>query len=440
MSDATRIAGVKAWEALDSRGRPTVACRVTLRGGAHGEALVPSGASTGRHEAVELRDGEARYAGFGVRRAVANVNGEIAAAVAGMDAQAQRDVDTAMRQLDGTATLARLGGNAVLAVSLASCRAFAAASGQDVHRAVADGAAPLLPMPMVNILSGGAHAGRMVDVQDFLAVPLGATRFAEAMEWVSRVRDAAASLVAERGGQAHLVADEGGLAAVLESNAAGLQLLTAAIERAGLRPMEDVAIAVDVAATQLWADGRYALALEGRTLDSQQMAAMVAQWCREFPVVSVEDPLAEDDWPGWETIAPALADRQLLGDDLFATNPDRLQQGIARGVGNAVLVKVNQNGTLTGAADVLRLAQRHGYATVVSARSGDTEDAIIADLAVGWRAGQIKVGSLMRSERTAKWNRLLAIEALEGGDVEFAGRTALGRSDNVVGGGRQPLP
>jgi enolase len=357
-----------------------------------------------------------------VRTAVSNVNTTIAAALQGMQVEDQRDVDDTLRRLDGTDDLSRLGGNAVLAASLACCRAAAAARGLPLYRVLAGDGAPLLPMPMVNVLSGGAHAGRMVDVQDYLAVPVGAASFAEAMEWIWRVRESAAAIVAERGGNPHLVADEGGLALWLSDNAEGLQVLTEAIERSGLRPLDDVGIALDIAATQLYDgdDGRYVLAAERRSLDAAEMVDMLAHWCRTFPIVSVEDPLAEDDWEGWRSATSALGGRQLVGDDLFVTSPERLRRGIAEGVANSVLVKVNQNGTVSGAAEVVRLARDAGYATVVSARSGETEDTTIADLAVGWRSGQIKVGSLTRSERTAKWNRLLAIEAELGPDAELA--------------------
>jgi enolase len=281
-------------------------------------------------------------------------------------------------------------------------------------------------MPMVNILSGGAHAGGMVDVQDYLAVPLGAESFAQAIEWVWRVREAAAQVVAGRGGNPHLVADEGGLAIRLADNEEGLRILTEAIERSGLRPGDEVAIALDIAATQLYADGVYVLAAEQRSLDAGEMVDMMARWCRDHPIVSIEDPLAEDDWAGWQAATRALGGCQLIGDDLFVTNAERLRRGIAEQVANTVLVKINQNGTISGTAEVMRLARAAGYATVVSARSGETEDSSIADLAVGWWAGQIKVGSLTRSERTAKWNRLLAIEAELGADATFAGRGVLG--------------
>ncbi|GAA3388968.1 phosphopyruvate hydratase [Cryptosporangium minutisporangium] len=424
MSDTT-ITGLFAWEALDSRGKPTVGCEVRLDGGAIGRATVPSGASTGRHEARELRDGEARYGGNGVRKAVANVTGEIADAVRGLDVA---DLDVSLRTLDGTADLGRLGANAVLAVSVGAAVAGAAARGLPLHRAVADeGAAPLLPLPMVNIISGGAHSGRSIDVQDFLAVPLGARTFAEAIEWAARVRAGAAEELEHRNFPVALVADEGGLGPFLHTNRAALDVLVAGIERAGLRPGDDVGIAIDVAATQFArADGRYVLAAENRELTADGLVDELADWCASYPIVSLEDALAEDDWAGWRTATERLSGRQLLGDDLFVTNPDRLDRGIREHVANAVLVKPNQIGTLDTARAVVRRAQAAGYTTVLSARSGETEDDWLADLAVGWRTGQIKVGSTTRSERTAKWNRLLRLEAELGSRAEYAGRTALG--------------
>lgn len=422
----TAIAGVFAWEALDSRGNPTVACEVRLEGGARGVATAPSGASTGSHEAHELRDGGSRYAGKGVRRAVANAGGELAEAVRGLAADDQEAVDRALRAADGTPDLSRLGANATLAVSMAVALAAAEAHHLPLHRYLqADGADPLLPLPMVNVISGGAHAGGAIDVQDLLVVPRGAESFSQAIEWAWRVRRAAAELLAGRGLTTALVADEGGLGPPLTSNRQALDVLAQAIERAGLRLMEEAAIAVDVAATQLAIDGGYRLAREGRTLDAGELVAEVAGWCRTHPIVSVEDPLAEDDWDGWRRAASALAGTQLLGDDLFVTDPDRLARGIRDGVANAVLVKPNQTGTLSGAERVVRQAREAGLATVVSARSGETEDQWLADLAVGWRAGQIKVGSTTRSERTAKWNRLLRIEAQARGHSRFAGAGAL---------------
>jgi enolase len=420
------VARVDGWEALDSRGRPTVAARVLLADGSEGTALVPSGASAGSHEALELRDGGKRYGGRGVRKAVANVNGTIAKAVCGLESA---DVDATLRVLDWTPGFSNLGANAVLAVSLAAVRASASSARQSLARYLASGDARplLLPMPMVNILSGGAHAGAMIDVQDFLAVPVGAASFAEAIEWSVRVRDCAQELARQRGHtQAVLVADEGGLGLSLESNRAALGVLTDAIEAAGLTPGSQVAIAIDIAASQFYRDGRYRLAREDRELTADELVAEIADWCEQYPIVSVEDLLAEDDWAGWAKATAELgAGIELVGDDLFVTSPERLSRGVAEGVANSVLVKVNQNGLVSGARAVMDIARDAGYRTVVSARSGETEDAWLADLAVGWRAAQLKVGSTHRSERTAKWNRLLELEALE--DTTFAGPWQHGR-------------
>jgi enolase len=429
VSDPT-IASLLAWEALDSRGTPTVACEIALGGGARGSAIVPSGASTGSHEAHELRDGGVRFGGRGVRRAVANVTTELAASVIGLDAGDQAEVDTRLRAADGTEDLSRLGANAVLSVSIAAAVAAAHARGLPLHRSVAASAAqsggPLLPLPMVNVVSGGAHAGWALDIQDVLAVPVGATSFAQAIEWAWRVRRASAELLTERGLVAALVADEGGLGPALSGNRDALEVVATGIERAGLRPAQDVALAVDVAASELMQpDGRYRLRADGRTLTPSELAAELAGWAADFPIVSLEDPLAEDDWDAWRVATDRLGRLQLLGDDLFVTSPDRLREGIERKVANAVLVKPNQTGTLTSAWSVVEAARDAGYATVLSARSGETEDGWLADLAVGWRTGQIKVGSTARSERTAKWNRLLRIEAELGDDAEFAGRAAL---------------
>ena len=418
----TAVSTVDAWEVLDSRGKPTVACEVRLAGGASGTASVPSGASAGRHEAFELRDGGERYGGHGVRDAVRNVVAELGTAIAGMDAADGPAVDAALRAADGTDDLSRLGANAVLAVSVAATIAAAAAARVPLYRWIAGGSEPLLPLPMVNIISGGAHAGGAVDVQDFLAVPLGAGSFAEAIEWAGRVRRATAAVAVERGLPADLAADEGGLGLPLPSNRDALELLAAGIARSGLRAGADVAIAIDVAATQLVSGSGYRLAREDRTLTAAEMVDELHAWADAHPVVSIEDALAEDDWDGWALASEQLGQRlQLLGDDLFVTDPRRLQRGIADHVANAVLVKVNQNGTVSGAAEVVAQAQAAGYAPVVSARSGETEDSWLADLAVGWRAGQIKVGSTTRSERTAKWNRLLRIEHELGADARFAG-------------------
>jgi enolase len=421
MTDTT-IAAVLAWEALDSRGNPTVGCEVRLGGGSRGEATVPAGASTGRHEARELRDGGERYRGRGVRTAAGHAAGVLADAVRGLDATDQQEVDDALRHADGTQDLRRTGANAVLAVSVAAAVAAARAVDQPLWRAVCR-SEPLLPLPMVNIISGGAHAGRSIDVQDFLAVPLGARRFSEAIEWAWRVRAGTAEEMAERGLPTALIADEGGLSAALSSNRAALDLLVRGIERAGLRAGEDVGIAIDIAATQFVSpEGTYVLAAENRELSAWELVEELREWCGHYPIVSLEDALAEDDWDGWRTATERLGDRQLLGDDLFATNPARLTRGIDAGVANAVLVKPNQIGTLSSARTVVSLAEQAGYATVLSARSGETEDSWLADLAVGWRTGQLKIGSTMRSERTAKWNRLLRIEAELGADnVRYAG-------------------
>lgn len=426
----TRIVAVQAFEALDSRGRPTVAARVELAGGARGRALAPSGASTGGGEAVELRDGGDRYGGYGTRSAVANAIGPFADAIVGLDATEQATVDDALREVDGSPALERLGANAVVAISIANLLAAASALGLEPYRLLGAGEAPLLPLPMVNIISGGAHASGGIDVQDLLCIPVGASSFAEAIEWAARVRAGTALVASEDGIGSSLVADEGGLGPPLGSTRAALELLVRGIERCGLRPGDDVAIAIDVAATQLVSPGRgYRLRNEQRELTSDELIDAVDGWRRAFPIVSLEDPLGEDDWPAWKRASDRFGSAlQLLGDDLLVTDPARLARAIADGVANAVLVKPNQVGTLSAAAQVVREAQAAGYATVVSARSGDTEDGWLADLAVGWRVGQIKVGSTMRSERTAKWNRLLEIEALDP-EAVYAGAQALPHRD-----------
>jgi enolase len=421
----TRISRVLAWEALDSRGTPTVACEVALDDGSRGQAIVPSGASTGAHEARELRDGGERYGGRGVQLAVANVNDDLGPLVLGQAIDDPGALDDALRAHDGSPNLERLGANAVLAVSVATWRAAAAAAGLPLHRYLCPDRAPLLPMPMINIVSGGAHAARAIDFQDFLVIPVGASSFAEAIEWTWRVRRAAAELVERLGSPSVMVADEGGLAARFERNEQPMALVTEAIVAAGFRPGDDVSIAIDVASTQLWRDGRYELASEGRTISAADMTTLLEAWADTYPLVSIEDALAEDDWEGWTACSAALNHRvQLIGDDLFCTNVERLDRGIAAGCANSVLVKPNQIGTLADARRVVERAHAAGYATIVSARSGDTEDDWLADLAVGWRAGQVKVGSLTRSERQAKWNRLLRIEA-EHPEATFAGRGAL---------------
>jgi enolase len=421
-----RIERVLAREILDSRGRPTVEADVVLADGTVGRASVPSGASTGTHEAVELRDGDlGRYAGRGVRRAVANVVEVIGPAVRGVAADQQDSLDRRLIELDGTPTKARLGANAALAVSLAACRAAAAARGVPLYRHIADlaGTEPSVPLPMVNLISGGLHAGRQLDLQDVLMIPTGAPDFATAMADVAAVHAALGERVVAAGEQP-LVADEGGWAPRLGSNREAVDWVTRAIADTGV----EAAIALDIAASELLdpATGEYVLTADDQRLTSTQLVDDFVELVRARPVVSIEDALAEDDWDGWADLTRRLGTVQLIGDDLFVTNAARLQHGIDAGVANAILVKPNQAGTLTEALDVIRLARANGYRTIVSARSGETEDAFLADLAAGSAAGQIKVGSITRSERLAKWNQLLRIEA-ELGPGSYVGASALAR-------------
>jgi enolase len=417
----SRIVRVDAWEVLDSRGNPTVACEVQLADGSSGIAAVPSGASTGSYEAYELRDGDPRYGGRGVGKAVANVVGKLAEVALGCDASDQRALDDALCASDGSADLSVVGANAVLSVSVASALAAATSLRVPLYRFLCEDRQPLLPMPMVNIVSGGAHAGGAVDMQDFLVIPVGAEAFSQAIEWCARVRRATAKVAEEHGLVSWLVADEGGIAASPGSNLAALELVAAGIERSGLDLGRQTMIAIDVAATEFVSADRYILRREGRSLTSTELVDELCKWSSMFPIASYEDALAEDDWEGWKDATESpLGALQLLGDDLFATNLERLEHGITGGVANAVLVKPNQAGTLTRAFDVVERARACGYATVLSARSGETEDGWLADLAVGWRTGQIKVGSTTRSERTAKWNRLLRIEHELGAEATFA--------------------
>ncbi|MDP9370962.1 MAG: phosphopyruvate hydratase [Chloroflexota bacterium] len=425
-----RIRQARGREILDSRGRPTVEADVILGDGTVGRASVPSGASTGRHEAVELRDGDrGRYGGFGVRRAVAHVNEELAPAVAGLDAGDQRAVDARLIERDGTPDKGRLGANAILAVSLAACRAAAAARGRPLYRHIAGLAGverPTIPLPMVNIISGGLHAGGQLDIQDVLVIPTGARSFAEALERVSAIHAAVGARVRAEGHQP-LVADEGGWAPRLPRNEDALAWTQEALGAAGLTAGADVALAVDVAASHFHEPGSatYRLRADDRLLGADQLTQLLAGWAERYAVVSLEDGLAEDDWDGWRRLTAALgACLQLLGDDIFTTNPARLERGIREGIANAVLVKPNQIGTLTETLDVIRRARAAGYRTVVSARSGETEDSFLADLAAGSAAGQIKVGSVTRSSRLAKWNQLLRIEEELGPDA-YVGAAAL---------------
>jgi enolase len=415
---AARIAHVQGREILDSRGNPTVEVDVVLESGELGRAAVPSGASTGAHEAVELRDGDkSRYGGKGVLKAVGHVNQEIAAALRGADATDQRAVDERLINLDGTANKSRLGANAVLGASLASARAAALVAGQPLYRYLAAGRELLMPVPMMNILNGGRHAQTKVDFQEFMVVPAGAPSFSEGLRWGTETFHALKDILHERGlstGQG----DEGGFAPELDANEDAMRLLVEAIERSGHQPGRDLFIALDPAASEFYRDGRYQLAGEGRSLEPGELIDRWANWVDRYPVISIEDGLAEDDWEGWRLLTTRLGKRvQLVGDDIFVTNVVRLRRGIETGVANSILVKVNQIGTLTETLETIATARGAGYATVISHRSGETEDTFIADLAVATGAGQIKTGAPSRSERVAKYNRLLRIE-------EEVGRTA----------------
>ena len=421
MSEVRRI---HARQVLDSRGNPTVEVEITLASGAGGRAAVPSGASTGEFEAVELRDGGDAFAGKGVNRAVANVNGELAEALIGFDADDQQGLDRRMIELDGTPNKARLGANAILGVSLAAAKAAAAEEGMTLWRYLGGEAAHVLPVPMMNVLNGGAHADNRVDFQEFMVVPVGAPTFSEALRAGVEVFHALGRTLHDRG-LATLVGDEGGFAPDLDSNEAGLQALIEGIEAAGYRPGEDVAIALDPAASEFFRDGSYVLEHEGRTLTAGQMADYWGQIADRYPVVSLEDGMGEEDWDGWKLLTERLGDRvQLVGDDLFVTNTERLRRGIEAGVANSILIKVNQIGTLTETLDAVRTAGEAGYTAVMSHRSGETEDTTIADLAVATGCGQIKTGAPSRSDRVAKYNQLLRIEEALGGDATYPGRAA----------------
>jgi enolase len=433
-----KIVQVHGREILDSRGNPTVEVDVTLEGGAFGRAAVPSGASTGEHEALELRDGDAaRYGGKGVRKAVGNVNQVIAKAIVNREFD-QRGLDEAMIALDGTPTKSELGANAILGVSMAACRAEAAAKGLPLYRHIANlyGSQILtLPVPMLNILNGGAHADTSVDFQEFMVMPVGAGSFAEALRAGAEIFHALRGILKKRG-QSTGVGDEGGFAPNLKSNREAIEAVLEAVGKTGLKAGQDVFIVLDVASSELWVpstsigasgSGRYVFKKSGEPdRTSDQMIQLYEDWLRQYPIVSIEDGLAESDWAGWKSLTAALGSRvQLVGDDVFVTNPAILRRGIEEGIGNALLVKLNQIGTVTETLDAVRMASDAGYASIISHRSGETEDSTIADLAVGTAAGQIKTGSASRTDRVCKYNQLLRIEEQLGGSAKFAGRSAI---------------
>ena len=425
-----KIVEVRGREILDSRGNPTVEVDVVLEGGARGRAGVPSGASTGEREALELRDGDAgRYLGKGVRKAVANINGELAPAVKGRQLT-QRSLDEAMIALDGTATKSRLGANALLGVSMAALKADAAQAGKPLYAHIAEVAGNtsgyLLPVPMMNILNGGAHADSNVDFQEFMVMPLGFSSFSEGLRAGAEIFHALRSILKKKG-LATGVGDEGGFAPSLKSNREALELVLEAVGTAGAKAGENVFLALDVAASEFWSGSGYEFTKSGEPArDSQGMVDLYVDWCRQYPIISIEDGCAEQDWHGWKLLTQALGDRiQLVGDDVFVTNPEILKKGIAAGVGNALLVKVNQIGTVTETLDAMAIATAAGYRCVLSHRSGETEDATIADLAVGTSAGQIKTGSASRRDRVAKYNQLLRIEEELGSAAKYAGRAAI---------------
>jgi enolase len=422
------IASIHARQILDSRGNPTVEVEVVLESGARGVAAVPSGASTGEFEAVELRDGGDAWAGKGVSKAVANVNGEIAAALAGARAAEQGALDRTMIELDGTPNKGRLGANAILGVSLAAAKAAATDSGQPLYRYLAelygDGEPTLLPVPMMNVLNGGAHADNSVDFQEFMVVPAGASSFSECLRVGAEVFHALKKSLASAG-HSTAVGDEGGFAPNLESNEAALQAVLAGVEAAGYEPGADVFIALDPATSEVFENGAYVLEHESRTLTPEEMASYWEDACSRYPILSIEDGMDEEDWDGWKLLTEKLGERvQLVGDDLFVTNPERLRRGVEAGVGNSILVKVNQIGTLTETLDAIRIARDAGYTAVISHRSGETEDTTIADLAVATGSGQIKTGAPSRSDRVAKYNRLLWIEEELGDSARFPGLQA----------------
>jgi enolase len=430
----TAIRSIHAREILDSRGNPTVEADVVLASGARGRAAVPSGASTGEHEAVELRDGDkARFLGKGVTKAVHNVNATIAAALAGMDASDQRALDDRMISLDGTHNKAKLGANAILAVSMAAARATANSLGIPLYRYLGGLNANVLPVPMMNILNGGAHADNNVDFQEFMAMPVGADSFSEALRWGTEVFHTLKGVLKKRGYNTS-VGDEGGFAPSLKSNEEAIELVLEAIQQAGYRAGEDIAVALDPACSELWDGSKYVFKKSDKSSKTpEEMVRYWSGWARQYPIVSLEDGLAEDDWKGWKMLTDELGARiQLVGDDLFVTNTERLGRGIDEGVANSILIKVNQIGTVSETLDAIALAHGNGYTSIISHRSGETEDTFIADLAVASGAGQIKTGSASRSDRIAKYNQLLRIEEELGPAARFLGLDALNYAGDIA--------
>ena len=423
-----RIAYVHARRVWDSRGRPTVEADVLLEGGAVGRAIAPAGASTGSHEALDLRDGGTAFGGYDVTKAVENVNTIIAHAVLGIDATNQEALDERLMELDGTRNKTKLGANALLSVSMAAAHAAAAGSGQPLYRFLGGPDAALIPLPQIQIFGGGAHAGRRVDIQDFMIMCPAAENFAQALDWTAEVYRAAGLLMAEAGSLSG-VADEGGWWPSFSTNEQALDTLVAAIEKAGFKPGEQIGIALDIAASEFGKDGRYKLALDNTELTTDGMIELLTGWIGRYPILSIEDPLAEDDLAGFIAFTKAVGDRvQIVGDDFLVSDADRVRDAASARAANTVLLKPNQRGTLTETLDARRVAADCEYSTIVSARSGETEDVTICHLAVGWGAGQLKVGSFTRSERMAKWNEMLRIEEAMGGRARFAGGSVLGRS------------
>ena len=425
----SKIVDVKALEVLDSRGNPTVAVDVILESGAVGTAMVPSGASTGSREAIELRDGDkSRYLGKGVTKAVANVNGELRSAVIGMEATDQKALDAKMIGLDGTDNKGRLGANAILGVSLAAARAAAQEAGKPLYAYLNDSGEYLLPVPMMNIINGGAHADNSVDMQEFMILPVGAPNFREAIRYGTEVFHALKKVLHDRG-MATGVGDEGGFAPNLPSNESAIEVILEAIKNAGYEAGKDIFLGLDVASSEFYKDGKYHLESEGKEFTSEEFVDYLAAWVDKYPIISIEDGLAEGDWHGWGIMTDKLGNKiQIVGDDLFVTNPSILKKGIEAKVANSILIKVNQIGSLTETLEAIDMAHAAGYTTVMSHRSGETEDSTIADLAVATRSGQIKTGSLSRSDRIAKYNRLLKIEAELGDKATYAGKSAFKRA------------